>query len=70
MAKANRYQALIGKMFFDRYTPGASAFEFERALLRKSREGRRFPFPGRTYPARCVSGVPRAVNRFRMAALM
>jgi hypothetical protein len=33
MAKANRYQALIGKMFFDRYAPGASAFEFERSAL-------------------------------------
>lgn len=33
MVKANRYQALIGKMFFDRYTAGASAFEFERSAL-------------------------------------
>jgi hypothetical protein len=33
MAKANRYQALIAKMFVDRYTPGATAFEFERSAL-------------------------------------
>lgn len=28
------------------------------------------PFAGQTYPARNVSGVPRAVKRFRMAALI
>jgi hypothetical protein len=30
MAKSNRYQALIGKIFFDRYIDGQDAFEFER----------------------------------------
>jgi type I restriction enzyme S subunit len=42
----------------------------QEALLRKSRDGRTFPFPRQTYPLRCVSGVPRAVKRFRMAALI
>ena len=40
------------------------------ALLRKSFDGRSSPFPGQTYSARCVSGVPRAVKRFRMTALI
>jgi hypothetical protein len=40
------------------------------ALLRKSADVESFPFPGRTYSPRCVSGVPRAVKRFRMAALI
>ena len=40
------------------------------ALLRKSRDGRTFPFPGQTCSMRCVRGVPRAVKRFRMAALI
>jgi transposase InsO family protein len=40
------------------------------ALLRKSDDGRTIPFPGQTYPARWVRGVPRAVKRFRMAALI
>lgn len=33
MAKSNRYQALIGKIFFDRYIDGMKAFEFERDAL-------------------------------------
>ena len=45
-------------------------FGYTVALLRKSREVRSSPFPGQTYPARCVRGVPRAVKRFRMAALI
>ena len=44
--------------------------EFRGALLRNSSEGRSIPFPGQIYPARCVRGVPRAVKRFRMAALI
>ena len=40
------------------------------ALLRKSRDGRTFPFPGQTCSMRCVRDVPRAVKRFRMAALI
>ena len=40
------------------------------ALLRKSAEGRSIPSRGQTYPARCVIGVPRAVKRFRIAALI
>jgi hypothetical protein len=39
------------------------------ALLRKSAEGRSTPSAGQTYSARCVIGVPRAVKRFRIAAL-
>ena len=49
---------------------GTASFDSYRALLRKSRDGRTFPFPGQTYPARCVIGVPRTVKRFRMAALI
>ena len=33
MAKSNRYQALIGKIFFDRYVEGETAFQFERDEL-------------------------------------
>lgn len=33
MAKANRYQALVEKIFFDHYSPGITAFEFERTEL-------------------------------------
>lgn len=33
MAKANRYQALVSRIFFDRYTPGETSFEFEREAL-------------------------------------
>lgn len=33
MAKANRYQALVSKIFFDRYTPGATSLPFEREAL-------------------------------------
>ena len=32
------------------------------ALLHKSADGRTSPFPGQTYPATSVTGVPRAVN--------
>lgn len=46
------------------------AVEVRLALLRKSGDGRSFPFPGQTYPARCVQGVPRAVKRLRMTALI
>lgn len=34
--KSNRYQALISKIFFDRYAPGANVFEFERDALERS----------------------------------
>lgn len=33
MAKSNRYQALIGKIFFDRYVEGQTLFDFERSEL-------------------------------------
>ena len=33
--KPNRYQALIQKIFFDRYTAGATEFEFAREALEK-----------------------------------
>lgn len=33
MANSNRYQALISKIFFDRFQPGATAFEFEREAM-------------------------------------
>ena len=33
MVKANRYQALVEKIFFDHYAPGITAFEFERSEL-------------------------------------
>ena len=33
MAKSNRYQALIGKIFFDRYVESQLSFEFERDEL-------------------------------------
>ena len=51
-------------------TAAAALEAFSRALLRKSPGGRIIPFPRQTYPARCVSGVPRAVKRFRIAALI
>jgi ParB family chromosome partitioning protein len=38
-----------------------------RALLHKSAEGRSSPFPGQTYPATSVTGVPSAVKPFRTA---
>lgn len=34
--RSNRYQALISKIFFDRYAQGASLFEFEREALERS----------------------------------
>jgi nucleoside-diphosphate-sugar epimerase len=37
------------------------------ALLHKSADGWSFPFPGQTYPATCVMGVPSAVKPFRTA---
>ena len=37
------------------------------ALLHKSAEGRSFPFPGQTYPASSVTGMPSAVKPFRTA---
>ena len=37
------------------------------ALLHKSADGRTSPFPGQTYPATSVMGVPSAVNPFRTA---
>lgn len=33
MAKSNRYQALIGKIFFDHYVEGQTSFEFDREEL-------------------------------------
>jgi hypothetical protein len=33
MAKSNRYQALISKIFFDRFSAGKTSFEFEREDL-------------------------------------
>ena len=33
MAKSNRYQALILKIFFDRYRADLNSFEFERVAL-------------------------------------
>ena len=45
-------------------------FALPTALLRKSAEGRSAPSLGQTYPARCVTGVPSAVKRLRMAALI
>lgn len=33
MAKSNRYQALISKIFFDRYRADLNSFEFERFVL-------------------------------------
>lgn len=33
MGKANRYQALISKIFLDRHNPGVPSFEFERDAL-------------------------------------
>lgn len=38
------------------------------ALLRKSADCRTFPFPGHTYPAATVIGIPSAVKRLRTAA--
>lgn len=38
MAKSNRYQALISKIFFDRYQAGISSFEFERTALEDGAE--------------------------------
>jgi type I restriction enzyme R subunit len=43
---------------------------FGTTLLRKSSDVRRFPIPGQTYAARSVRGVPRAVKRFGIAALI
>jgi len=37
------------------------------ALLHKSGGGRRSPFPGQTYPATSVMGVPSAVKPFKTA---
>lgn len=34
--KSNRYQALISKIFFDRYAQGATVFDFEREALESS----------------------------------
>ena len=45
-------------------------FAVDRALLHKLPEGWISPSLGQTYPAVCVRGVPRAVKRFRMAALI
>lgn len=39
----------------------------EEALLHKSGDGRASPFPGQTYPATSVTGVPSAVKPFRTA---
>lgn len=36
MAKANRYQSLMSKIFFDRYQPGEPAFQFQREDLEKA----------------------------------
>ena len=38
------------------------------ALLRKSADDRTSPFPGHTYPAATVIGIPSAVKRLRTAA--
>ena len=38
-------------------------------LLCKSRQGWTSPFPGRTHPMASVTGMPRAVKRFRTATL-
>ena len=35
--------------------------------MHKSGDGRTSPFPGQTYPATSVMGVPRAVNPLRTA---
>jgi len=37
-------------------------------LLRKSSDGGAFPSAGQTYPTTFVTGMPRAVKPFRMAA--
>jgi hypothetical protein len=37
-------------------------FSFEMALLHKSGDVRASPFPGQTYPAASVMGVPSAVK--------
>ena len=42
-------------------------FGFRVALLRKSPDGRTFPFPGRTYATTSVTGLPRAVKPFSTA---
>ena len=42
---------------------------YQPALLYKSVEGRTPPFPGQTYPASSVMGVPSAVKLFRTATL-
>ena len=39
-----------------------------QALLRKSADDRTSPFPGHTYPAATVIGIPSAVKRLRTAA--
>ena len=38
------------------------------ALLHKSANSQSSPFPGHTYPAATVTGMPRAVKRFMTAA--
>ena len=50
--------------------PARTIYDWRQALLRKCPEGRSIPFPGQIYSVRWVSGVPRAVKRFRMAALI
>lgn len=46
-----------------------SKISIKTALLHKSVEGRTPPFPGQTYPASSVMGVPSAVKLFRTATL-
>lgn len=36
MGKPNRYQSLISRIFFDRYRPGESSFQFEREDLERA----------------------------------
>ncbi len=43
------------------------SLDHKKALLRKSASGQRPPFPGHTYPAATVIGMPSAVKRFRTA---
>ena len=43
---------------------------FTAASLHEHRVDCTFPFPRQAYPMRCVSGVRKAVNRFRIAALI
>lgn len=60
----------IPKGSFYHYFSSKEDFGLAVALLRKSGYVRSSPFPLQTYPARSVRGVPRAVKRFRMAALI